>query len=147
MTRDGGPAMLLQKAAQSQWPNAQQPWLPSPGCDGAGVEAADAAWFDDMSLQCGDMAWPVVVLAMFPICPPIPNGCAIASIANAVHASNARISRLRKMRERGWSERRMLAQHRPVTHDPQLDLVPGKTGIPAGAEFTQANRKNGTADS
>lgn len=96
--------MLLQNETQSQWPNAQQPWPPSPGWDGAGVEAAAAAWFDGMPLQCGDMAWPIVVLAMSPICPLMTSGCAMASNANAIHASSARISRLRKVRERGWSE-------------------------------------------
>gem|GEM_PF-6679850 len=29
--------MLLQNEAQSQWPNAQQPWPPSSGWDGAGA--------------------------------------------------------------------------------------------------------------
>lgn len=47
------------------------------------------------------------MLAMFAICPLMTSGCAMASNANAVHASSARISRLRKVRERGWSERRM----------------------------------------
>lgn len=96
--------MLLQNEAQSQWPNVQQPLPPSSGWDGAGMEAAGTDWVGVMALQCGDMAWPVVVLAMFAICPLMMIGCAMASNANAVHASNARISRLRKVRERGWSE-------------------------------------------
>lgn len=85
--------MLLQNEAQSQWPNAQQPWPPSSGWDGVGVEAADAVWVDDVSLQCGDMAWPVVLLAMFSIWPLMTSGCAMASNANAVHASSASASK------------------------------------------------------
>jgi hypothetical protein len=56
-----------------------------------------------MPSQC-DAALPVVIEAMPAEPPDMTSGCANASNANAVHASNASIDRLRKRRERGLSQ-------------------------------------------
>lgn len=69
--------------------------------------AGEEAWEGVIPLQWDGMVWAVATPTMLAIPLVMASGWAIASNANAAHASNASIVRQRNARERGRRRKRM----------------------------------------